>query len=174
MSGYPICSHTNLPACNMPAFLLDLIMGTRRTAREYGLQILFQWDVHGHTIYWLEEFWAQRHVSPEIRAFTDRLVQGVMEHEKELDDMMGAHAAHWSVSRMPIVDRNILRLGLYELLWVPEVPAKVTVNEAIELAKAFADDETKRFVNGILDSVLKEEPRLELKRAEMAANTSGN
>jgi N utilization substance protein B len=70
---------------------------------------------------------------------------------------------------MPVVDRNILRAALYELLWMPDVPAKVTVNEAIELAKRFADDQTKKFVNGILDQVLKSDPRLEDKRADSLA-----
>jgi N utilization substance protein B len=69
---------------------------------------------------------------------------------------------------MPIVDRNILRAGAYELLWMDDVPAKVTMNEAIELAKSFGDDDASKFVNGILDQVLTKEPRLEAKRAEAA------
>lgn len=144
-------------------------MGSRRRARELALQILFQWDIHGNTDHWLADFWVQHTVKPDIRQFTERLVEGVTAHCKELDALIGEQASHWKVSRMPIVDRNILRAALYELLWVPEVPAKVTVNEAIELAKRFADDETKRFVNGILDQVLKHDPRLEEKRAELAA-----
>lgn len=143
-------------------------MGSRRQARELALQILFQWDIHGNTDHWLAEFWAQHPVKPDVRRFTELLVDGVMTHGKELDTLIGEKASHWKVNRMPIVDRNILRAALYELLWVPEVPAKVTVNEAIELAKRFADDETKRFVNGILDQVLKHDPRLEDKRAEAA------
>ncbi len=148
-------------------------MGTRRQAREHALQILFQWDIHGNTDYWLEEFWAQRRVPPDIRAFTDRLVEGVMSHQPELDAIIEAHAENWTLPRMPVVDRNILRLSLCELLWVPDVPAKVTINEAIELAKAFADDEAKRFVNGILDKVLKGDSRLEAKRAELASECAG-
>jgi N utilization substance protein B len=91
-----------------------------------------------------------------------------MARHDEIDALIGKLAANWTIARMPIVDRNILRMGLYELLWLPDVPAKVTVNEAIELAKQFADDETKRFVNGILDKVLKDDPRLQEKRAELA------
>ncbi len=143
-------------------------MGSRRQARELALQILFQWDIHGNTDHWLEQFWAQHPVKPDIRRFTEHLVEGVTAKAKELDTIIGEQASHWKVHRMPIVDRNILRAALYELLWVPEVPAKVTVNEAIELAKRFADDETKRFVNGILDQVLKHDPRLEDKRVEAA------
>ena len=148
-------------------------MGTRRKAREYALQILFQWDVHGSTNHWLKEFWAQRQASEDVRAFVERLVEGVWAHQKELDSTIETHAKNWTLSRMPIVDRNLLRLSLYELIWMPDVPAKVTVNEAIELAKAFADDEAKRFVNGILDTVLREDPRLETKRAELAAESAG-
>ncbi len=148
-------------------------MGTRRQAREHALQILFQWDIHGNTDHWLKEFWTERRVPPDSRAFTERLVEGVMSHHHELDAMIEAHATNWTLKRMPVVDRNILRLSLCELLWVPDVPAKVTVNEAIELAKSFADDEATRFVNGILDTVLKEDARLEAKRAEMAAEAEG-
>lgn len=147
-------------------------MGFRRQARVYALQILFQWDVHAGSGEWLEEFWAQREVPPELRAFTDQLVEGVLKHHVEIDRLIGACATNWAVHRMPIVDRNILRVSLYELLWVPDVPAKVTVNEAVELAKAFADDEARRFVNGILDRVLKDDPRLEQKRGEMVSDGS--
>ena len=148
-------------------------MGTRRKAREYALQILFQWDVHGSTNHWLQEFWTQRQVSEDVRAFVERLVEGVWAHQEELDVTIETQATNWTLSRMPIVDRNLLRLSLYELMWMPDVPAKVTMNEAIELAKAFADDEAKRFVNGILDKVLREDPRLEGKRAELATDSAG-
>ena len=70
---------------------------------------------------------------------------------------------------MPVVDRNILRCAIFELLWLPEIPAKVAVNEALELAKRFADEESKRFVNGVLDRLIQDEPRLEAKRADMMA-----
>ncbi len=143
-------------------------MGSRRQARELALQVLFQWDIHGKTGFWLEDFWERHAVSPEVRAFADRVVNGVMSERAELDKLLETYAANWKVPRMPIVDRNILRAAAYELLWMPDVPAKVTVNEAIELAKRFADDETKRFVNGILDQVLKHDPRLEEKRVQLA------
>lgn len=143
-------------------------MGIRRQSRERALQILFQWDIHGKAGAWLEDFWIQHPADPEIKAFAEQLVEGVTAHRAELDRLIGTHAANWTVSRMPIVDRNILRAALFELLFLGDVPAKVTVNEAIELAKRFADDETKKFVNGILDKVLKEDARLQEKRAELA------
>ncbi|MEW6542003.1 MAG: transcription antitermination factor NusB [Nitrospirota bacterium] len=148
-------------------------MGVRRQSRERALQILFQWDIHGKVGDWLEDFWTQHPAPEDVRAFTDRLVEGVIARKAELDKLIGAYATNWKVSRMPIVDRNILRAALFELFWMPDVPAKVTVNEAIELAKKFADDETKKFVNGILDHVLKSEERLKEKRAELAAETAG-
>lgn len=146
-------------------------MGNRRQSRERALQVLFQWDIHGKVGAWLEDFWTQHPASEDVKSFADRLVDGVIAHKAELDKLIGAHATNWKVSRMPVVDRNILRAALYELLWMPDVPAKVTVNEAIELAKRFADDETKKFVNGILDQVLKSDPRLEDKRVEGAVTS---
>ena len=147
-------------------------MSSRRQSRERALQVLFQWDIHGNTEHWLADFWAHNPISPDARAFADRLVDGVMKERPELDKLIGTYATNWKVDRMPIVDRNILRAALYELLWMPEVPAKVTVNEAIELAKIFADDETKKFVNGILDNVIKGDPRLKDKNAQMNEENS--
>ena len=143
-------------------------MGIRRQSRICALQLLFQWDIHGSTEHWLADYWIQHPTAPDVREFAEQIVEGVMAHQEELNALIGKLAANWTIARMPIVDRNILRMGLYELLWLPDVPAKVTVNEAIELAKQFADDETKRFVNGILDKVLKDDPRLADKRAELA------
>jgi N utilization substance protein B len=148
-------------------------MGSRRQARERAIQVLFQWDIHGASDYWLDDFWTQHPSSPEERKFVERIVDSVRDHRDELDELIARHATNWKVSRMPIVDRSILRAALSELLWMPDVPAKVTVNEAIELAKEFADDETKRFVNGILDQILKDDPRLQVKRMELAAGTTG-
>ena len=143
-------------------------MGSRHHARERALQILFQYDIHGKPGLWLDMFWKENEATDEVKAFAERLVAGVLEKKKELDAVIGKYATNWKVSRMPIVDRNILRAGVYELLWMDDVPAKVTVNEAIELAKDFGDDEAAKFVNGILDKVLSSEQRLEVKRREAA------
>jgi transcription antitermination protein NusB len=143
-------------------------MGTRHEARERALQILFQYDIHGKPGLWLEEFWKPLKADEETKAFAERLVAGVLEKKKELDQLIGKYAMNWTIARMQIVDRNILRIGAYELLWLNDVPAKVTVNEAIELAKDFGDDEAAKFVNGILDKVLSSEQRLEGKRREAA------
>jgi len=141
-------------------------MGSRHQSRERALQILFQYDIHGKPGVWLEEFWKQYGASEDVKAFAEQLVNGVLEHKNDLDVLIGKYATNWKVSRMQIVDRNILRLGTYELFWLDEVPAKVTVNEAIELAKDFGDDEAAKFINGILDKVLATEARLQGKRLE--------
>ena len=141
-------------------------MGSRHQSRERALQILFQYDIHGNPGVWLDEFWKQYSVNEDIKAFAEQLVNGVLEHKKALDALIGKYATNWKVSRMQIVDRNILRLGAYELLYLDEVPAKVTMNEAIELAKDFGDEEAAKFVNGILDKVLATEAKLEGKRQQ--------
>lgn len=143
-------------------------MATRHQARERALQLLFQWDIHEQGGEWEKDFWEQYPLDEGARAFADSLVEGVRRNQQELDTLIGKYATNWKVSRMPIVDRNILRTGLYELLWMPDVPAKVTINEALELARAFADEEARSFVNGILDRALNVEPRLAAKRAEAA------
>jgi transcription antitermination protein NusB len=148
-------------------------MGSRHQSRERALQILFQYDIHGKPGVWLDEFWKQFEATDDVRTFAERLVNGVLEHKTDLDTLIGKYATNWKVSRMQIVDRNILRLGAYELLWLDEVPAKVTVNEAIELAKDFGDDEAAKFVNGILDKVLVTEAKLESKRREVAGEKGG-
>lgn len=140
-------------------------MASRHQARERAVQILFQYDVHGQAGPWLDDFWIQYPLAEELRVFAERLVAGVRTNKKELDALIGTYATNWKVSRMPIIDRNILRMGCFELLQVPEVPAKVTLNEAIELAKSFGDEEASKFVNGVLDKVLATEARLAEKRA---------
>ena len=140
-------------------------MASRHQARERAVQIFFQYDIHGQAGPWLDDFWTHYPLNDELRVFAERLVAGVREHKKELDALIGTHATNWKIGRMPIIDRNILRLGCFELLFVPEVPAKVTLNEAIELAKSFGDEEASKFVTGILDKVLGSDSRLERKRA---------
>jgi N utilization substance protein B len=141
-------------------------MGSRHRARERALQLLFQYDIHGKPGLWLDMFWKENEATDDVKAFAERLVAGVLQKKKELDALIGKYATNWKISRMPIVDRNILRAGVYELLWMDDVPAKVTVNEAIELAKSFGDDDASKFVNGVLDQVLNKESTLADKRRE--------
>lgn len=135
----------------------------RHLARELGLQILFQWDFNGYQCAGSEEFWLKQVPAPEVKQFADQLILGVQEQYKELDELIVRYAQNWTIDRMPVVDRNILRQALYEFLFIPDVPAKVTMDEALHLAKSFADEDTRRFVNGMLDQVLKLDPRLDQK-----------
>lgn len=143
-------------------------MGARHQARERALQILFQYDIHRKPGLWLDEFWKPLEVAEDTKAFAEQIVAGVIQWKVEIDAVLAKYATNWKVSRMPIVDRNILRAGLYELFWMDDVPAKVTLDEAVELAKSFGDEEASKFVNGVLDKVLASEPKLAVKRAEMA------
>ncbi len=132
--------------------------GRRRKAREAALQFLYQLDLRGESdaAASSEEFWSRHAMDADGRAFADELVQGTKRREAEIDGMIVRFAEHWDLERMAVVDRNILRLGVYEMLWHPEVPAKVTINEAIEIAKKFGTRESSRFINGMLDRIHKE------------------
>jgi N utilization substance protein B len=131
-------------------------MRRRTKAREYALQMLYQADVtHADSPQTIQGFWTHHHAPHDVKEFATRLVQGTLEHLDEIDRLIAAHADNWEIRRMAVVDRNILRLGAYELLHVEEVPSKVCLNEAVELAKRFGDEESSKFVNGILDAIHK-------------------
>ena len=140
---------------------------SRRLARQLALQLLFQQEFQARHAVCEEQFWEKQSASVTVRAFATRLLQGVKAHQADIDFLIQKFAVDWSITRMPVVDRNILRCAIYELLWEPDIPAAVTINEAIELAKRFADDETQRFVNGILDHILREDQRLTEKRHQI-------
>jgi N utilization substance protein B len=145
------------------------MISSRRHARQLALQRLFQWEFDQSQNQEIEEITAGRSTSPEVREFATQIVRGVLTHNRELDQLINQYAVEWTIDRMPVVDRNILRWAIFELLWIPEIPAKVTLNEAMELAKRFADDEARRFINGILDHLLQDEPRLQSKRSELTS-----
>ena len=132
-------------------------MRNRTKSREYALQMLYQADIRrtkAEPI--LDEFWqAHEPVADDIKAFAKELFSGTLTHQQEIDALIRAHADNWDLNRMAVIDRNILRLGCFELLHVEEVPSKVCINEAIELAKRFGDAESGKFINGILDAVHK-------------------
>ncbi len=131
-------------------------MGYRRQAREFALQMLFHLDVNKDQPDWREEFWTLHPAPREVRQFADLLVEGVLSRHGVIDALIGKHALNWSLSRMSIVDRNILRSALFEMLFYGETPFNVVLNEAIEIAKRFSDEQAAGFINGILDSILKE------------------
>jgi transcription antitermination protein NusB len=133
-------------------------VGRRRKAREVALQFLYQLDLHGEPDPEPQgdEFWSRHPVDAETRAFADALVRGTKQNEGTIDELLTQYAEHWALDRMAAVDRNILRLAVYELLLRPDVPIKVTINEAIEIAKKFGTRESSRFINGLLDRISRE------------------
>jgi N utilization substance protein B len=154
-------------------------MGQRREARERAVQFLFQHDMNppenleealGH--FWQTQqataiagekgaaHWGQRVELPPptaqelaTRQFADRLIHGVLEHRTELDARISQHAQNWDLRRMAVVDRNILRLAIYEMLHREDIPPVVSINEAVDIAKKFSTQDSGKFVNGILDKI---------------------
>jgi len=155
--------------------------GKRRTAREMALQMLYQSDLGGSSLpqifatFDISDYLAarrtrsrpaasddgearrQREVKEAFR-YAKSLVSGTLEHREEIDDLIRAQADNWRLERMPAVDRNILRLAIFEMLYERDVPKLVIVDEAIELAKRFGSEQSGRFVNGLLDGLLKQHP----------------
>jgi N utilization substance protein B len=140
-------------------------MGRRRRSREIALQVLYQIDVteiapdEGISLYY-EFLTAEETETPEVKApgavrpFAETLVRGVSLHRAELDRLIVAASEHWRLERMSVVDRNVLRIALYEMLHCPDIPPKVSINEAIELGKTFGSEDSGGFINGILDHIL--------------------
>ena len=132
-------------------------MRRRTRARELALQFLYQLDVRGAEIRAeLEDFLKEAGASRMARRFATEIVNGVLAHRDELDAVIVKVAQNWSLERMPPVDRNILRLAVYEMLHENETPKLVVLDEAIELAKKFGSEQSGRFVNGLLDGLLKQ------------------
>ncbi|MBU4128731.1 transcription antitermination factor NusB [bacterium] len=135
-------------------------MGRRHRARELALQILFQLDSGQENLKEvLETFWALHRHPREIKEFANRLVEGTQGNLKAIDKKIAHYAEHWEMKRMPMVDRNILRLGAYEILYCPDIPIKVSLNEAIELAKKFSTEKSSQFVNALLDKIAHEKDK---------------
>ncbi len=138
-------------------------MGTRHESRELALQILYQQDANSRYPQRLEEslpgFWTMQEHSAEARGFAEELAHGVHAHQTEIDEKIRGIAKNWDFRRIAVVDRNILRLAIYELFFREDIPPVVSINEAIDLAKRFSTEDSGRFVNGILDRA-----RMELTR----------
>ncbi len=132
-------------------------MGVRRRAREAALQILYCVDLAGDTVERAERLhWEHLAASVEGRDFARAIVEGYGGHATEVDEMIRKVSEHWRLERMPRVDRNILRLSAYELMFMPDVPRKVTLNEAVELAKRYGSEGSPGFVNGVPDRIASE------------------
>jgi len=135
-------------------------MTTRRFGREWAVQFLFQHDFNaGDKDCSLDDFWALQNVDPKSRSFATELIQGVLAHIHELDERIQNYADNWDVKRLNAVDRNVIRLALFEMLFRPDIPPVVSINEAVDIAKRFSSNESGKFVNGILDRACKDIPR---------------
>ncbi len=129
-------------------------MGIRRRGRELALQALYQIEITGDASPApLELFWSYFEGNAKARDFARRLVSGVVMHREEIDQLIEQSTDHWKLSRMPKVDLAILRLASYELLFCPDIPLNVSIDEAIEVSKRFSSEDSATFINGVLDHV---------------------
>ncbi len=134
-------------------------MRKRTKARECALQILYQLDVAKNDCgYCLYDYWqVNKDTDKAIVEFANSIVKGTIDNLKKIDKVISDYATNWNLKRMAVVDRNILRLATYELLFLNEIPPKVSINEAVDIAKKYGDKDSGKFVNGILDKISKEE-----------------
>ena len=130
-------------------------MSLRTKAREFAMQMLFQWDMSQQDPAKLEtKFWKSAKAADQTRAFAKRLFEGAARDAAALDEVIGKHCENWRLERLAAIDRAILRLAIHEMT-ASDTPPKVVLNEAVELAKKFSSEESGAFVNGVLDSVHK-------------------
>lgn len=133
-------------------------MRKRTLAREYALQVLYKLDItkDKDLDVVLANFWlmgVEKEVEEQVRIFAAELVKGVVKNLGEIDKDISQYATNWKLERMAVVDRNILRLSAYELIFRDEIPPKVSINEAVELAKKYSEPKSAKFVNGVLDKI---------------------
>jgi N utilization substance protein B len=130
-------------------------MGARRKARECALQILFSYDVARPSIDdLLATYWGEiAEGAEDVRIFANELAIGTISHLDEIDERIRIRTEHWRIPRMAIVDRNLLRMAVYEFLYQPSTPKTVAINEALEIARRFSTTEATQFINGILDAI---------------------
>jgi transcription antitermination protein NusB len=134
-------------------------MSARTKARKRALDVLFECDLRSSDI--LETLAERRaQAEPSVPEYTVNLVEGVVAHRQRIDELIESHAVGWSLDRMPAVDRNILRIGTFELLWVADTPDGVVLSEAVNLARSLSTDDSAAFVNGVLAALLEKKSTL--------------
>jgi N utilization substance protein B len=134
-------------------------MGSRRKSREFAMQMLYQWEICGYTPAQVQAtFFSSNRSDAEVEGFARDLFEGAVADIDLLDRLVREHAENWRLERMAAVDRNILRVALYELIHHPETPAAAVINEALELARRFSGQGSVEFVNGVLDGIRKSLP----------------
>ncbi|MEU0689924.1 transcription antitermination factor NusB [Streptomyces uncialis] len=139
-------------------------MAARNTARKRAFQILFEGDQRDADVTTVLADWVRHSRTdtrqPPVSEYTMELVEGYAQHAARIDELLAQYAVGWTLDRMPVVDRNILRLGAYELIWVDGTPDAVVLDEAVELAKEFSTDDSPNFVNGLLGRLKELKPGL--------------
>ena len=132
-------------------------MGKRRRGREAALRMLFEIDVGKVDVEQVvARHLAETELNPESAEFARQLVEGTVRERRHIDDLLSRYAREWSLSRMANVDRNVLRLAAFEILYLPDIPVSVSVDEAVEMAKKYSTAESGKFVNGILGNLIRE------------------
>jgi transcription antitermination protein NusB len=141
--------------------LLGSVMSARSKARKRALDVLFEAELRGSPVL---ELLAERITmgDPPVPPYAADLVRGVTVHSAQIDELLSEHAEGWTLERMPAVDRNVLRIGVYELLWAPDVPDGVAISEAVLLVQDLSTDGSPTFVNGLLARVAQLKPSLEV------------
>lgn len=146
-------------------------MGKRRRGRETALKLLYALDITQEPVgELLQASWLDTVVPEAVREFSVALVVGVMTHRDEIDTLVQEWSMNWSLERIGIIERNILRFAIYELLFLTDIPPNVTINEAVEVAKRYGTDEAPSFINGILDRIKQE---IETRAGEPPATLTG-
>ena len=132
----------------------------RSRARSWALNLLYGWEIcgSGTPAEKLQQLLEHRNMSRRYRPHVERLFEEVSRHLREIDSIIERHATNWRLDRLNAIDRNILRIGIAELRWIDEVPPKVAIHEALKLAKLYGADDSRSFVNGVMDAVHKERP----------------
>lgn len=129
-------------------------MGSRRKSREVALQLLYMREFTGGDVdEMLIHFWRDGELDDRIISFARDLILGTLDRKDDIDRMIAESSEHWRLDRMALIDRNVMRLAVYEFIYTPSTPKKVVINEAIEIAKRFSSEESTQFVNGILDNI---------------------
>ena len=146
-------------------------MGRRRKSREFALQVLYQLNITQQDILTaLTQFQEHFLSDGKVDEFLKRIVSGVLEHCQELDRLIGQYSENWRLDRITMIDRNILRIALYELFYCEDIPPKVTINEAIDLGKKYGSEDSGSFINGILDRIQNEVVRKPIEPKKVRAN----
>ena len=132
-------------------------MGNRRFSRELVIQFLYLTEMNeGKVEDQLQSFWESNSCEADVQSFTEDILNDIFDHKKEIDARLEKYSDNWTLSRMAVIDRNLLRMAASELMYSKSVPPKVAIDEAVEIAKKFGTEDSPNFINGVLDRILKE------------------